>query len=71
MKPLSSPDIVRRSLRSDLVLLFYKWYRTSPVTEKFMAVVIKVVAGKGLILTAYYTDRVKPGETVWERREIG
>ena len=67
---LRHPDIVRKSLRSDDILMFYKWYPDSPVREKFMAVVVKLVDRKGLILTAYYTDRVKLGETVWERQGI-
>lgn len=66
-KTLQHPDIVRRSVRSDDILLFHKWYPTSPVTEKYMAVVVRQMGKKGLIVTAYYTDRVKPGEAVWER----
>ncbi|MEM2873630.1 MAG: hypothetical protein QXD82_05630 [Nitrososphaerales archaeon] len=51
-------------------MIFYKWYTNSPVTEKFMAVVVKLVNGKGLILTAYYTNRLKPGESIWEKQEV-
>ncbi len=68
---LRRPDIVRRSIRSDDILMFYKWYHTSPVSEKFMVVVVKMIGRKGLILTAYYTDRVKLGEKVWERQGVG
>ncbi|MEM3068476.1 MAG: hypothetical protein QXH58_01010 [Nitrososphaerales archaeon] len=67
---LRLPDVVRKSLRSDDILIFYKWYTNSPVTEKFMAVVVKLVNGKGLILTAYYTNRLKPGESIWEKQEV-
>lgn len=65
---LRNPDIVKRSIRSENILLFYKHYPTTPVTEKILCVIVRATHEEGFILTAYFTDRLKPGETIWEKQ---
>jgi hypothetical protein len=48
-------------------LLFYRHYKATPISEKFIVVVVKVRDEEGTILTAYFTDKVKRGELVWKR----
>jgi len=48
--------------------LFYKLYEKTPVTEKYLLVVIKTVNREGFIVTAFFTDRVKKGGVVWKKK---
>ena len=65
---LLHPDIIVRS-RTDLeVELFYQHYVTTPVTEKYLCVVVKVLVGDMFIITAYFTGTIKRGEVLWERK---
>ena len=58
---LVDPDEIRESERSSSVWLFYKLYAKTPVTRKFLLVVVKVLNGEGFIVTAFFTDKVKTG----------
>ena len=64
---LLSPDCVIRSRTDSQVELFYKWYPTTPVTSKFLCVVVKLLPRNSFILTAYFTDTVKQGAILWEK----
>ena len=64
---LLGPDCVIRSRTDPQVELFYKWYPTTPVTAKFLCVVVKLLPQSSFILTAYYTDTVKQGALLWEK----
>jgi len=64
---LTNPDEVRESLRDKSAWLYYKKYPKTPVTEKYMLVVVKVLNNKGEVITAFFTDRIKKGELVWKK----
>lgn len=40
---LSRPDEVRKSVRDKSVWLFYKYFVNTPVSEKYLVVVVKVL----------------------------
>jgi hypothetical protein len=63
-----SPDRVVRSKTDEFVELFYKHYQSTPVTEKFLCVVVKTAGDDHFIVTAYFTDSQKGGELLWEKR---
>ena len=63
-----NPDEIRESIHDPSVLLFYKLYEKTPVTEKHLLVVIKTVNREGFIVTAFFTDRVKKGGVVWKKK---
>lgn len=63
-----NPDEVRASVHGSSVLLFYKFYEETPVTEKYLIVVIKSLNREGFIVTAFFTDRVKKGDSVWRKK---
>jgi len=65
---LSNPDLIVRSRTDATVELFYKHYPLTPVTEKFLCTVIKVLLDDHFIITAYYTDTIKRGEVLWEKK---
>ena len=64
---LTTPDRIVRSKSDSTVELFYKWYLATPVTTKFLCVVVKVLPDDHFIITSYYTDAVKGGEVLWEK----
>ena len=64
---LLNPDCIIQSRTDPKVEMFYKWYPVTPVTSKFLCVVVKLIPGNSFILTAYYTDTVKKGALLWEK----
>ena len=65
---LLNPDQVVKSRTDPNVELFYRHYDITPVTEKYLCVIIKVLMGDIFIITAYFTDTIKRGETLWEKQ---
>ncbi len=65
---LASPDIVVRSRTDPDLELFYRHYDVTPVTEKYLCVVVKVSVDDSFIITAYFTDTIKRGEVLWRKK---
>jgi hypothetical protein len=64
---LLSPDIVKLSKYDPDVLLYYKLYGHTPVTKKFMTVIVKISQNDSFILSGFFTDKIKEGETRWQK----
>jgi hypothetical protein len=64
---LVAPDGIVRSRTDSTVELFYKCYASTPVTAKFLCVIVKVLPDDPFIITAYHTDAVKRSEVLWEK----
>lgn len=64
---LAAPDKVVRSRTDPFVELFYKLYQSTPVTEKYLCIVVKSLDNDHFIITAYFTDSIKRGEVLWKR----
>lgn len=62
---LKNPDDVRVSNSDSSVELFYKFYEFSIVGAKFLCVVVKNLIVDFFIITAYFTDKKKKGESKW------
>ena len=64
-----NPDVVVRSRTDPEVELFFRHYSRTPVTDKYLCVVVKAT-GEDLfiIITAYFTDSIKRGEILWEKK---
>ena len=45
--------------------LYYRFYVGTRVGDKYMCVVVKIVADDAFVLTAYFTDRMKKGRQIW------
>ena len=43
-------------------------YDVTPVTKKYLCVIIKVFAEDLFIITTYFTDTVKRGEILWKKK---
>jgi hypothetical protein len=65
---LQFPDIIIMSKTDPEVELFYRHYKSTPVTEKFICVAVKVRFDELFILTAYFTDKIKRGIIIWEKK---
>jgi len=61
---ISNPDFVIRSRSDDDILLYYRDYENTPVTQKYMCVVVKDIEEKKFIITAYFSDHLKKGESM-------
>ena len=65
---LLNPDKIVHSKTDSEVELFFKHYKSTPVTEKYLCVVIKVLPDDLFIITAYFTDTIKRGKRLWEKK---
>jgi hypothetical protein len=65
---LADPDRMVRSRTDETVQLFYKRYPSTPVTDKFLCTVVKALPDDHFVITAYYTDTIKRGEVLWEKK---
>lgn len=64
---LLAPDRIKKSKHDPDVLLYYKLYEKTPVTRKYLMVAVKAENGEGFILTSFFTDKIKAGETIWKK----
>jgi len=64
---LQEPDVIVRSRRDPEVHLYHRHYATTPVTEKYLLVAVRITVQDALVVTAFFTDTIKKGEVVWEK----
>ena len=64
---LSEPERVVQSLSDECARLYYRWYASTPVGEKYLCVVVKFFDEDAFILTAYLTDQIKKGAVIWPK----
>lgn len=63
---LLGPETMIQSQSDDQARLYYRSYRSTPVGEKLLCVVVKVPReDDAFVLTAYLTDKLKRGEVIW------
>jgi hypothetical protein len=60
---LASPDEIRRSSRDPNLLLFYLTLKE----KQWVVAVARRLNGDGFLITAYQTDAIKEGETLWHK----
>lgn len=65
---LTDPNVIRKSQYGDNIFLFYRFFKTTPVTQKYLMVAIKLLNDNGFVITAYFTDRIKIGEEIWREK---
>lgn len=62
---IRAPDRIVQSRTDETVELFYRSFETTPVTSKYLCVVVKAAVEDPFIITAYFTDSIKRGEVLW------
>ncbi len=58
---LKNPSEIRRSSRDSKILLFYLILKE----RRWVVGVVKRLNGDGFLITAYQTDAIKEGESIW------
>lgn len=62
---LRQPQFVRRSRSDAAARLFYQYYTQTKVGGKWLCVVVKYLDNNPFVVTAYLTDKPKPGDELW------
>ena len=65
---LQAPAEVRVSRSDNTVQLFYEFYARTLVGGKWLCVVVKYPPDDAFVVTAYLTDQLKAGETIWPKK---
>lgn len=65
IRTLQAPAEVRISRSDANVRLFYDFYSRRTVGDKWLCVVVKYLAADAFVITAYLTDKMKTGESIW------
>lgn len=64
---LVHPERVVESIADPQAHLYYRYYVGTRVGDKYLCVVVKVGEADAFVLTAYLTDRIRHGVTLWPR----
>lgn len=64
---LAQPEIIASGATTD-TRISYKFFASTPVTSKYLAVVVKMLNGEGFIITAYFTESVKRRKIIWKKQ---
>ena len=62
---LLRPERVVQSFSDPQSHLYYRFYFRTIVGGKYLCVVVKTLNDDAFVLTAYLTDRIKKGVTLW------
>jgi len=65
---LEHPAEVRLSRSDESARLFYDFRETTRVSSKWLCAVVKYLPKDAFLVTAYLTDKIKAGETLWPTR---
>jgi len=60
---LATPDEIRRSSRDPNILLFYLVLKK----KRWAVAVARRLNDEGFLITAYQTDAIKEGESIWHK----
>ena len=67
IETLLMPNSIIASHHDAALLLCHKLYDQTPVTRKYLVVMVKYLEQDAFIVTAFFTDREKKGTLVWTR----
>ena len=65
---LMDPSKVIQSLSDFQAQMYYRYYFSTKVGDKYLCVVVKVKGQDAFILTAYLTNKIKRGVILWPKR---
>jgi hypothetical protein len=68
VRTLQSPAEVRASRSDESVRLFYVFREGTLVGSKWLCVVVRYEHEDAFVITAYLTDKLKAGETLWPKK---
>jgi molybdopterin synthase catalytic subunit len=62
---LAAPDMVIATVLDGTVFAYHRLYESTPVTRKYLVVIVKASPEDAFVLTAYFTSRIKRGQMIW------
>jgi hypothetical protein len=65
---VQAPAEVRASRSDENVKLFYEFYAQTSVGGKWLCVVVKYLPDDAFVITAYLSDTMKAGESLWPKK---
>lgn len=63
---LKHPQLVRQSQSDESAALLYRFYTQTAIGDKWLCVVVKYLPHDAFVVTAYFTDKPKKGENLWQ-----
>jgi hypothetical protein len=63
---LKNPQLVRQSRSDDSTALLYRFYTQTAIGDKWLCIVVKYLLDDAFIITAYFTDKPKKGDNLWQ-----
>lgn len=63
---IKTPEVVIATDADKTVQVYHRYYETTPVTSKFLLVVVKLLTDDAFVLTAFFSRREKKGVLVWK-----
>jgi len=66
---LKEPKVVVEGATVD-TRICYRMFGATPVSRKYLAVVIKVLDAEGFIMTSYFTERIRRGRVLWKKSAL-
>ena len=67
IETLTDPDVVIATAKDEDVHVYHRLYDKTPVTRKYMVVVVKMLADDAFVLTAFFTSKRKRGKVIWQK----
>ena len=65
---LRHPQLVRKSRSDESVSLSYRFYTQTDIGDKWLCVVVKYLQDDAFVITAYFTNKPKKGEDLWQSK---
>ena len=62
---IKTPETIIATTADETVHVYHRYYETTPVTSKFLLVVVKLLADDAFILTAFFSRQEKKGSVIW------
>ena len=70
-RTLRQPDIVLTSRLDSSVHLYYRLYRRSPVSRKYLMAAVKILDQDAFVITSFFTGETEGAAEIWARPMSG
>jgi hypothetical protein len=65
IETLTSPSVVIESSKDSSILAYHRFYERTPVTRKYLVVIVKILLEDAFVVTAFFSNRQKKGTVIW------
>jgi hypothetical protein len=67
VESLAEPDQGIATMKDETVHAYHRFFDQTPVTRKYLIVVVKMSGEGAFVLTAFFSNRVKRGNVLWQK----